>query len=85
MRKILMDAAAVGNAAGRALNWRPSDRSIGAITPAQPGPACCGRGANFETPPPMVTCEGFRPLPATGAAAILGNLTMRYQQRLREA
>ena len=46
MKKILTDAAAVGNAAGRVLNWRPSGCSrIGLTTPARPGPTCCGRVA----------------------------------------
>ena len=60
MKKILTDAAAVGNAAGRVLNWRSSDIPDWAYYPD----SCWANmlwqgGANFETPPPMITKEGY--------------------------
>ena len=46
MKKILTDAAAVGNAAGRVLNWRFSGRiQIGRITPTRCWATCSGRAA----------------------------------------
>ena len=47
MKKILTDAAAVGQAAGRALNWRFADAAsrTGPTTRARSGAACCGRAA----------------------------------------
>jgi hypothetical protein len=79
MRKILADAAAVGNGAGRALNWRPSE-SLG--WSYYPGSMWVNGlwqgGANFETPPPVFTREGFfKPLPPTGART-LDSRTMFY-------
>ena len=72
MRKIFTDAAAVGNAAGRVLNWRPRE-SLG--WSYYPGSSWANMlwqgGANFETPPPMITKEGFfKPLPPTGARTL---------------
>jgi hypothetical protein len=79
MRKILTDAAAVGNAAGRALNWRPSE-SLG--WSYYPGSAWANMlwqgGANFETPPPMLTKEGFKPLPPTGARTLDSRTAFYY-------
>ena len=43
MRKILTDAAAVGNAAGRSLNWRSSESLDWTYYPGSCGPTCCGR------------------------------------------
>jgi hypothetical protein len=52
MRKILTDAAAVGNAAGRVLNWRPRE-SLGWSYPGSSWTNMLWQGgANFETPPP---------------------------------
>ena len=45
MKKILTDAAAVGNAAGRVLNWVQVTFPVGPTTPAQLGPTCFGRAA----------------------------------------
>ncbi|MBA1348207.1 DUF1254 domain-containing protein [Rhizobium sp. WYCCWR 11146] len=73
MKKILTDAAAVGNAASRALNWRSSgphpDWSY--YPDSMWGNMLWEGGANFETPPPMITKEGlFAPLPPTGARTL---------------
>jgi len=80
MKKILTDAAAVGNAAGRVLNWRPSE-SLGWTY--YPGSAWANMlwqgGANFETPPPMITKEGFfEPLPPTGARTLDSKTAFYY-------
>jgi len=84
MRKILTDAATVGNAAGRALNWRASDV---AGWPYYPGSGWTNMlwegGANFETPPPMLTKEGFfRPLPPTGARTLDSKTAFYYAYTL---
>jgi hypothetical protein len=85
MRKILTDAAAVGNAAGRSLNWR--------FSPAHPdwayypgsmwGNMLWQGGANFETPPPIVTKEGlFKPFPPTGARTLDSKTAFYYAYTL---
>jgi hypothetical protein len=84
MRKILTDAAAVGNAAGRVLNWRATEV---AGWPYYPGSgwtnALWQGGANFETPPPMLTPEGlFRPLPPTGARTLASRTAFYYAYTL---
>jgi hypothetical protein len=72
MRKILTDAAAVGNAAGRVLNWRPRESLGWSYYPGSSWTNMLWQGgANFETPPPMLTKEGFfKPLPPTGARTL---------------
>jgi hypothetical protein len=70
MKKILTDAAAVGNAVGRVLNWRYAvmhpDWSY--YPGSMWGTMLWEGGAFFETPPPEFTKEGlFKPLPPTGA------------------
>jgi hypothetical protein len=80
MRKILTEAAAVGNAAGRVLNW-DSRESLGWAY--YPGSAWSNMlwegGANFETPPPMITTEGFfEPLPPTGARTLDSKTAFYY-------
>ena len=79
MQKILTDAAAVGNAAGRALNWRASDNPAWAYYPGSAWSNMLWEGGfNFETPPPMVTREGFKPLPATGARTLNSRTAFYY-------
>jgi hypothetical protein len=52
MRKILSDSAAVGNAAGRVLNWRPSASLDWSYYPGSSWTNMLWQGgANFETPP----------------------------------
>ena len=65
MKKILTDAAAVGNAAGRALNWRAAEYPGWAYYPGSMWANMLWQGGyNFETPPPMVTKEGIQAVPA---------------------
>jgi hypothetical protein len=80
MRKILTDAAAVGNAAGRVLNWRPSESLAWSYYPNSSWANMLWQGgANFETPPPMITPEGFfKPLPSTGARTLDSRTAFYY-------
>jgi len=80
MRKILTDAAAVGNAAGRALNWRANDVPGWAYYPGSAWSNMLWQGgANFETPPPMITQEGFfKPFPPTGARTLDSKTAFYY-------
>jgi len=85
MKKILTDAAAVGNAAGRVLNWRsavlhpdwayyPGSKWISMLWEG---------GAFFETPPPLFTREGiFKPLPPTGARTLDSRTAFYYAYTL---
>jgi hypothetical protein len=68
MRAILEDAAAVGNATSRALVFDPRESEGFAYYDGSAWgiPLWVG-GYNFETPPPLVTKEGIKPLPPTGA------------------
>ena len=80
MKKILTEAAAVGNATGRVLNWRPFE-SLG--WSYYPGSAWSSMlwegGAFFETPPPMFTKDGmFKPLPPTGARTLASRTAFYY-------
>ena len=73
MKKILTDAAAVGTAAGRALNWRFAQvHPDWAYYPdSMWGNMLWEGGAFFETPPPLFTREGmFKPFPPTGARTL---------------
>ncbi len=81
MKKILTDAAAVGDATSRALNWRFSgphpDWSY--YPDSMWGNMLWEGGANFETPPPMITKEGlFAPLPPTGARTLDSRTAFYY-------
>jgi hypothetical protein len=85
MRKILTDAAAVGNAAGRSLNWRFSvSHPDWAYYPGSMwGNMLWQGGANFETPPPIFTKEGFfKPLPPTGARTLDSRTAFYYAYTL---
>ena len=81
MKKILTDAAAVGNAVGRVLNWR-----YAAIHPewsyypgSRWGSMLWEGGAFFETPPPEFTKEGmFKPLAPTGARTLDSRTAFYY-------
>ena len=89
MKKILTDAAAVGNAAGRVLNWRPRESLDWTYYPGSSWANMLWQGgANFETPPPMFTKDGFfKPLPPTGARTLeLENrVLLRLHARLSRA
>lgn len=81
MKKILSDAAAVGNAAGRMLNWRYAvAHPDWAYYPGSKwGSMLWEGGAFFETPPPEFTKEGmFKPLPATGARTLDSRTAFYY-------
>jgi hypothetical protein len=81
MKKILTDAAAVGNAAGRTLNWRYAlmhpewtyyQNSMWMNMMFE-------GGAFFETPPPEYTKEGmFKPYPPTGARTLDSRTSFYY-------
>jgi len=85
MKKILTDAAAVGNAVGRALNWR-----FGKPHPdwsyyegSYWGNMLFEGGAFFETPPPLFTKDGmFKPLPPTGARTLDSRTAFYYAYTL---
>jgi len=78
-RKILTDAAAVGNAAGRALNWYSSEYPGWSYYPGSMwGNMLWQGGYTFETPPPMVTREGFKPFPPTGAKTLDSRTAFYY-------
>lgn len=84
MKKILSDAAAVGQAAGRSLNARFSD--------AHPDWAYYENstwmmmlwegGAFFETPPPLFEDGIFKPLPPTGARTLDSRTAFYYAYTL---
>ena len=81
MKKILTDAAAVGNAAGRALNWRSSQAhpEWSYYPDSMWWNMLWEGGANFETPPPLFTKEGmFKPLPPTGARTLDSRIAFYY-------
>ncbi|MCA9285310.1 MAG: DUF1254 domain-containing protein [Phycisphaerales bacterium] len=81
MRQILTEAAAIGNAAGRSLNWRYAvSHPDWAYYPGSMwGSMLWEGGANFETPPPMLTRDGmFKPLPPTGARTLDSRTAFYY-------
>jgi hypothetical protein len=80
MKKTLTEAAAVGNAAGRVLNWRPSDELGWWYYPGSSWMNMLWQGgAFFETPPPMFTKDGmFKPLPPTGARTLESRTAFYY-------
>jgi hypothetical protein len=81
MKKILTDAAAVGNAAGRMLNWRYSvSHPDWSYYPGSMwGNMLWQGGADFETPPPQFTREGmFKPYPLTGARTLDSRTAFYY-------
>jgi hypothetical protein len=70
----------VGNAGGRALNWRFSEAHDWAYYPGSAwGNMLWQGGYNVETPPPMFTKEGFfKPLPPTGARTLDSRTAFYY-------
>jgi hypothetical protein len=84
MKKILSDAAAVGNAVGRTLNWR-----YAAVHPdwayypdSQWGNMLFEGGAFFETPPPAFEEGMFKPYPPTGARTLDSRTAFYYAYTL---
>ncbi|MFJ2538701.1 DUF1214 domain-containing protein [Pseudomonas sp. NPDC087614] len=80
MKSILTDAAAVGNAAGRSLNWSGADFPGWAYYPNSMWANMLWQGGyNFETPPPMITKDGFfKPFPPTGARTLDSRAAFYY-------
>ncbi|HBG99009.1 MAG TPA: DUF1254 domain-containing protein [Rhodobacteraceae bacterium] len=80
MRAILTDAAAVGQATGRVLNWRPygvhPDRAY--YEGSMWGNMLWEGGAFFETPPPVFEDGMFKPLPPTGARTLDSRTAFYY-------
>ena len=80
MKKILTDAAVVGQAAGRVLNWRPyKAHPDWAYYPnSMWGNMLWEGGAFFETPPPAFKDGAFKPLPPTGARTLDSRTAFYY-------
>ena len=77
MKKILAEAVAVGTAASRTLNWRFRDKW--AFYPDSSWMNMLFEGGYiFETPPPLVTAEGVKPFPPTGARTVDARTTMFF-------
>ncbi|MHB2166441.1 DUF1254 domain-containing protein [Alsobacter sp. R-9] len=80
MKKILADAAAFGQATGRALNWRYAMKHPGwAYYPNSSwGSMLWEGGAFFETPPPLFEAGVIKPLPPTGARTLDSRTAFYY-------
>jgi len=71
MKKILTDAANLGNATARMLNMSPREsEGFNYYEGSNWTNMLFVGGYNFETPPPMVTKEGIKPFPPTGARTL---------------
>ena len=85
MKKILTQAATVGNATGRVLNWRPFTQhpEWAYYENSYWGSMLWEGGYNFETPPPMITKEGlFKQNPPTGARTLDSRTAFYYAYTL---
>jgi hypothetical protein len=72
MRKILTDAIAIANAAGRTVGFRPREsEGFGYYSPSSRwlNPLFVG-GYDFTKPPPEITKDGVKPYPDTGARTL---------------
>jgi hypothetical protein len=79
MRRILDDAAAVGTATSRALVFDPrASEEFEFYDGSAWGNMLWAGGYNFETPPPLVTAEGIKPLPATGVRTLNARTAFFY-------
>jgi hypothetical protein len=80
MKKILSDAAAVGQATGRALNWRFALKhpEWAYYEGSHWGSMLWEGGAFFETPPPLFEGGVFKPLPPTGARTLDSRTAFYY-------
>jgi hypothetical protein len=80
MKTILTNAAAIGSATGRTMNWRPRESEGFQY---YPGSAWTNYlfvgGYNFETPPPQVSASGVvTPYPSTGYRTLDARTGMFY-------
>ncbi len=79
MRRVLEDAAAVGTGISRALVFDPrTSEEFAYYDGSAWGNMLWVGGYNFETPPPLVTGEGIKPLPPTGARALNARTAFFY-------
>ena len=80
MKRILSDAAAVGQASGRALNWRFATKhpEWAYYEGSHWGSMLWEGGAFFETPPPLFEEGVFKPLPPTGARTLDSRTAFYY-------
>lgn len=80
MKNILTDAAAVGQAAGRALNWRYAMKhpDWAYYEGSHWGSMLWEGGAFFETPPPVFEEGVFKPLAPTGARTLDSRTAFYY-------
>lgn len=84
MKKILSEAAAVGQATGRALNWRYAIQhpEWAYYEGSHWGNMLWEGGAFFETPPPVFEKGVFKPLPPTGARTLDSRTAFYYAYTL---
>jgi hypothetical protein len=84
MKKILTEAAAVGDAFGRALQWQGLEAHPDwAIYPGSRWSSMLWQGgADFETPPPLFEDGVFKPLPPTGARTLDSRTAFYYAYTL---
>ena len=84
MKKILTDAAAVGQATGRALQWQFADvhPDWARYEGSQWSLMLWEGGALFETPPPAFEDGMFKPLPPTGARTLDSRTAFYYAYTL---
>jgi hypothetical protein len=79
MRGILEDAAVVGSATARALVFDPrASEGFAYYEGSEWGLPLWVGGYSFETPPPLVTKEGIKPLPPTGARTLNARTSFFY-------
>jgi hypothetical protein len=80
LRRTLEDAAAVGSATSRALFFDPRASEEFAYYDDDSGwfNMLWVGGYTFETPPPLVTKEGIKPLPATGVRKLHSRTSFLY-------
>jgi hypothetical protein len=79
MRKILTEAAAVGEATSRTLSFLPRESEGFAVYPGSSWiNALWIGGYTMETPPPMVTRAGIVPFPSTGARTLNARTSFFY-------
>lgn len=84
MKKILTNAAAIGNAYGRALNWRfaVSHPNWAYYKNSHWGNMLFEGGAFFETPPPAFQDGRFKPYSTTGARTLDSRTAFYYAYTL---